>query len=200
LMVAANLGGDTVTVTDNATGGSNTYSLATSCVAPTTTSERIYYSVAARDLPNGGTITANWTTTGRTAMSAAVATGPTWPASPLDVHPTCVTGSSVTTLTLASGTLAEADELLIGGLGTNGVISAYCSTPCTPFSTNLTAAGATTPVVSWSWFESASTASVNYVPTWTSARNAGAYVVSFKTTAVASVPVCTLATLGVGGC
>ncbi|MGH7749445.1 MAG: hypothetical protein ACREQ5_32465, partial [Candidatus Dormibacteria bacterium] len=65
------------------------------------------------DLPSGGTITLSWTTAAAVSAAAASVSGLAT-TSPLDVTGTATSGTATSATPVASGTLAQAAEILIG--------------------------------------------------------------------------------------
>jgi hypothetical protein len=99
--------------------------------------------------------------------------------SPLDVTGTLGSGTSTTNTPItgiATGTLSQANEIVLGIVGISSSFSNYASN--SPF-TNLTASGSST-AVAWGYDIVSSTSSVTYAPQWTTARPYGANVVTFK--------------------
>lgn len=96
--------------------------------------------------------------------------------SPLDVTGAGATGTG-TTASVATGTLGQAAELVVGAAATTGSNSAYASN--SPF-TDLTAAAIAGDQMRWGFDIVAATTTVTYAPTWTTSRAFGANVWSFK--------------------
>src|SRR5581483_6924882 len=106
-----------ITVTDSA---GNTYTALNggTFAASDGAMKAFYCNSSANDLPNGGTITASYTTTGGAVganIIAAVITG--LASTPLDVNGTLASGNS-TSPSKATGTLAQASEIIIGCVAT----------------------------------------------------------------------------------
>lgn len=95
--------------------------------------------------------------------------------SPRDVTGPGTSVSTVTTLSVATGTLCQASELIIGTTGIAGSFSAFNNN--SPFTVLTAPTGGN---MGWGYDIVSATTSVTYAPSWTTARNAGANVYSYK--------------------
>jgi hypothetical protein len=154
-------------VTDSA---GNSYSLAIRNLNGTVAAE-LWYAANCINLPSAGTITVN----GPTYDAAAIGVSGIATASPLDAT-NSFSGASSTTFSLATGALAQANEIAVGAFalaaGANsGFVEAAGFTSVTIPSSNI----------SKSAYQIVSSAgSVTYAPSWSAARATSAIVATFK--------------------
>lgn len=96
--------------------------------------------------------------------------------------------------------LAQADELLIGYMSDGSGLPPTAFVPGAGW-TALTQVPEQSGNfgMRWAWFETSSTAAVTWSPTWAPIAKWGLKIYAFKATS-SSVVVCTLTTIGVGGC
>lgn len=148
------------------------------------------------DLPIGGTITATFSGSTTSALSA-VCIGGAATSSPLDVHNQSANGlaaSSATTVN--SGTLSQANEILLGGLNTattSGTVT------CGGSFTKTNAGASATPNPTICTLIVAATTSVAFSPTWTTSPNYITDLISFEAPGgVAATPGSPLTAIGVG--
>lgn len=78
----------------------------------------------------------------------------------------------------ATGTLTQANEIVVGEIGIGGTYTGSIASN-SPF-TNLSVPAASSPSFGWGYDVVASTASVTYAPTWTTQRAYGANVWTFE--------------------
>lgn len=130
----------------------------------------------ANDLPIGGTITATFGGSVATQLNAVCISGAAT-AAPLDVASQSANGASATSATTVnSGTLSQANEILIGGF-----VSATASNTVTcggSYTRINTASG--TPSGTMCTQIVSSTSSVSFAPTWVTSANYVTDLVSFK--------------------
>lgn len=167
-----------VGVTDDA---GNTYTAAsTVCTYNSTFTVRLFYAQVTSSLASGAHITISWTNVRKSAAAAIVVTGLDATA-PLDVQGACTSGTNTSgapiSPTISTGTLAQANELVLGVSSINSTISAYAAnSPFTTLSGTTTAAAN----IDWGYDITSSTASVTSAQQWSGARAYGANVWSFK--------------------
>lgn len=175
----------TLTISDNASGGSNAYTVAsTVCTFNTSSKIRVAYATVARDLPSGGVITFSWT--GATHFAGAAVAEGNLANPPLDVQGACTSGTSTTGTPISpgigTGTLGQASEIVFGIVGITSAFTAYASN--SPFTTpnggDLTGTTANNPNIQWGYDIVSATTGVTYAPQWNTSRAYGANVWTFK--------------------
>jgi len=146
-------------ITDNATGGSNTYIVDGGTLLNVGLSNSILYSFYCQntphDLPNGGVITVNFGVAGTECEIAAVACSGVGPVS---VNPSGVSSSGAST-----GTLPSQPQIVFGFGGGAGSNVTY--TEQSPFTNVLVGFDGTGLYAAVSYDSVTSTASVTYNPT-----------------------------------
>jgi hypothetical protein len=157
-------------VTDSA---GNTYTVGPTIQSGAGATCAIAYCVNAKALGSGGTITGTWsaaaTNRGVTAYSV------TGIASVDVVGAGVFSASSVTSLSMSTGALAQANEVIFGALCVNTTAAGAAASGFTVGSYNAT----NDDIVPF-WQIVSSTASVTFNPTWTNSHNAAANLVTFK--------------------
>ena len=135
----------------------------------------MFYCVTTADLPNGGTITVAVPSTDTVSATAFALSGMN--ATPVDTHAHTSNGASGTSATsVATGTLAQSYEVVVGGLALAGTSSAF--NPGTL--TSIGGVSATGQSV-WAAYQIAcSTVTSAFAPSWTTSRAYMSDVVSFK--------------------
>lgn len=149
----------------------NTYS-AGAVTLSNTTGVRIFSSVLANDLPQGGTITVNYAAAANQKMVIAMSvTGMS--SSPFDQGAT-FTGTTATP-SATTGTLAQADELIIGVVGMNGNSLSAEDAAFTNFAT-----ASLSSILHVAYRIVSATTAVAYAPTWGASVAAAEMVQAFK--------------------
>lgn len=128
------------------------------------------------DLPIGGTITATFAGSTNSQTRAMCVSG-LFPAAALDTHNHTATGTATTATSVATGTLAQANELIFGELATAATASGY--TPGGGYS-NYATTNTNAPSVTLSFKSVAATTTVTFAPGWTSSSNYVSNILSFK--------------------
>lgn len=180
-----NTGSDTVsTITDNASGGSNTYVKAVGGFeASANIDAEIWYSVANHTLSSGSTITITMTSSvGIQAIAVGAAALVGVMASPLDATPTQVTyASGQSSPTISSGTLAQPTEALFGFVFCfSGNITFTQAAGFTNLSKISNIIGANTGNMSFDYRVVSSTSSVTYNPGLSAGQTVNIDLCSFK--------------------
>lgn len=153
----------------------NTYTpIFTAGAGTVTQSVALWYCLNALHLPLGGTITlSDGTSTRRPASAISIPN-----VSALDVSPAGNVSAGTAAPSISTGTLAQADEIVLGFIGVaSGNSDAY--TESTGF-TSATAQGILADKLHFAWQIVASTASVTFAPTLGTSRGVAYNVVSFK--------------------
>lgn len=170
LLIASMSANAPPTVTDS---GGNTYTAGT----PEPSSSRLFpfYAVMAADLPLGSTITVVPSFAVTMALAADCVTGQS--TSPLDMQGPGASGFG-TTVSVASGVLSQASELVHGFIDIQ-------STSIGAFSeangfTSLTSGGVSTTNIRTAYRVTTNTGSVTYSPVWTNSAGYAAQVWTFK--------------------
>lgn len=141
------------------------------------------------DLPSGGTITATFSgTAGTKSVEAFYITGCDNTA-PADAHNQTSSGTATSATSVATGTLAQADEIVLGLAGLGNTSGGFTGDAAF---TNIGNTDTTNGGLFAAYKIVASTASQAWVPTWTTSRNYGSNVVSFKGAASVALPAGTL--------
>lgn len=186
-----------VSVTDNATGGANTWSAPLDNLTGTGINLGWSYAVnTAHDLPIGSSITATFGGASANSLTASCIQGIVT-SSPVDVSGQTAQGLAATSATTVnSGTLSQASEIVLGGLaGALAVGTVTCGTGWTSQSggvSNIPSARICYQIVS-------STTSVAFSPTWGGSSNYITDVISLKGSGgAAAAPFASLTTMGVG--
>ncbi|MHB8529723.1 MAG: hypothetical protein ACYC8V_09470 [Caulobacteraceae bacterium] len=122
----------------------------------------------------GGSITASWTTAGKVGMAAIGVTG--LAASPLDVTGTAATGTATSAAAVATGTLASANELLIGA---NYLQAPGTYTPGGSFTALTAPQQSSAPNIDWAWQIVSSNGSVSWSPSWVNSCLYGSNIWTF---------------------
>lgn len=128
------------------------------------------------DLPIGGTITATFGGATNSQVRAMCISG-LLPTAALDTHNHTATGTGTTATSVATGTLAQANELVFGELGTATSAAGY--TPGGGYS-NYATTNTNTPSVTLSFKTVAATTTVTFAPSWTTSSNYVSNILSFK--------------------
>lgn len=157
-------------VTDSA---GNTY---TRAAANTTLVQELWYCANCLNLPSGGTITA--TTPTDSYHANAIAASGVAAASPVDVTSLSNNVASQTSVSLASGTLAASNEMLVGmtriAAGSYGTYTQ---------ASGFTASASSLARAAFAYRVVTSNASVTYGPSWVNAQTTSGLLVSFKVAA-----------------
>jgi hypothetical protein len=145
----------------------------------TTFSGAVVYCPNCTALGSGSTLTGNWTGTSNIVGASATYATSAATTSPVDAIPATIqSGTSVTSATsISSGTLAQADELLIAWLGVGGGNTGI--TPGGSWTTIGRVAQGNTSLNPAYQVVSA-TAAVAWAPTWSGSAGYKSQLVSFK--------------------
>jgi len=153
-----------------------TYANAQTCAPENTFSDGLWYVPNATTLPSGDTVTITFNAN-QVLMGLAVAdTGLL--TSPLDKVGGCSLGYS-STPSLSTGTLSQANELVIGEVMVEGG-QGQTFTEAPGFTTGGNVALTSSAIIHWAYEIVSSTASVTYAPTLDTTRAYVANVYSFK--------------------
>lgn len=183
LVVLTGAANDTSTassVTDNATGGANTYGgLNTITSGAGVANMRAFHADnTAHDLPLGGTITVTWSSTSAPKLAAAECVGGA-AASPLDVNATGTAFTTTTTPTQATGSLAQASEIIYGFELSQGGVFTSAGTGFTSAQSQVQNAN----TLATAFDIVSSTSTVTFGPTLTSSSSGVINVATFKAAA-----------------
>jgi hypothetical protein len=187
-----------ISVTDSAL---NTYDIAVQATAPSVSAPcGIAYCLnSTNDLPSGGTITITQSGLVQAILGAWIVSGAN---GGLDAAPAGVTpGAGASSVSISTGTLAQANEIVFGFVTTSQSISVLSNPSGFTELWNNTATppGPIDNTMAFSYNIVSSTSTVTYNPSWTSAVNVASVMASFKATAGAARPLAgSLITLGVG--
>lgn len=196
IFVVESYNGTSATISSMTDQVSNTY---TSPHNKNGTGIRVYEENAANiaDLPSGDTITATWSASSLQRYATAYCVqGAT--ASPLDIDALALTATS-TTPSVATGTLAQASEAILGYVMiVNGFSDTFTESGGGFVSGSPNAGVSAAHILRTANQTVAATTSVTYAPTLGTSRNWVANVVSFKFSGAAGAVGCTLGLLGVG--
>lgn len=148
----------------------------------------------AHDLPIGGTITATFGGATNSQVRAICVQGLALAAA-LDAHNHTATGTAASATSVATGTLSQANEFVLGMLGTAATAAGY--TPGVGYS-NYSTGNTNAPSITMSFKTVFATTSATYAPGWTTSTNYVSNIVSFKAFIPANTNVGALALMGVG--
>lgn len=154
--------------TDSATGGTNTYAVLDTSVNTILNRMDVWLALnTAHDLPNGGTITITYGTTGnRAALFCIPAIGSI---GTVDVHNNTSNGAGASpATTVNTGTLVTSQEIILGFLTSANVGVTPAVTPSSGF-TVLSSSISSVQMAYVAYQIVNSTASVAWSPTWTGA-------------------------------
>jgi len=195
LIIILCLGSAATAGTVAASDGSNTYSATNLYVG---SSGKVILLYCANPVAlSSGTVTVSWTGAA-TVVGALIQVAGLDLTSPIDKNPaTGSGGTAVTTITeVTTGTLAQADELVIGATCVSAAPGAWTEdVDFTSLTTSIGSGG--NREIHWGYRITAATTSVGYQPSWVTARNYTANIWSFKG-AAAEVATRQILTLGVG--
>lgn len=168
------------TVTDSAL---NTYTL--TAAKTWSGSNKLYIAYCENPvlLSSGGTIVVAWTGVARVAAAAASVSGLAT-ASAIDISGAGTTGTG-TSDSIATGTLAQASEIIFGITGLANTSAGYAPTGVTNILTAPTQGNNSTML--WAYEIVSATTGVTYAPAWTTSRTFGSNVYSFKAPGATSV-------------
>lgn len=171
------------TISSVADSASNTYAAGTQ-VSSGNFAIRPFYSAASALLLAGGTITTTFSSNDQ-QYAAAISIPGVLASSPLDKQ-AAGTASSGTSPSIATGTLAQANEVVIGFI----IVEAGAAdtfTEASGFTTGGSIALASNSILRWAWKETTATTTVTYAPTLGTSRSYIANVLSFKAASATSV-------------
>ena len=150
--------------------------------------------VVSETLTVSSTITASWTTGAKPAMAAISVSGLDLSA-PLDITGTINTGTG-TSASVATGTLAQANEIVIGALSYNNTPGTF--TEASGFTSLTQPTQGSNDNTRWAYQIVAATTTVTYAPSWVTSRAFGANVYTFKQAGSSSAVAPRALLLGVG--
>jgi hypothetical protein len=156
ITTASDTAGDTFSIGDNTAAVRSKY----------------VYVANAAGMAAGSNITVNFSASA-SASAVAFAVSGIANASPVDKTNNIATGTGTSATSVSTGTLAQADELVIGILANSTNITAFV--PGGSFTTI-----STSTVLSTAYQIVASTAAVSWAPSWTSSTTYDSDVISFK--------------------